>query len=645
VRAERLSSSSDIDLAPGPSWAGRKIQNLSKESLKANRAPSKTFHEYVLGIGTKSVTEHPSPEQTPVAVPRQPVKQEVLGSLDRLGDIKKDLKRLVDSVGGQAGWFERDRTKRLQVPDRDKEVAGLKALNRGAFGLGVGAGPGDARVSIAERLKESIRSGQSITSTMRMSEVLKTADDAVDARLSKVRDKAAATKPKPDKKPSGPIVWPIYQDAPQADARMVHPNEESSSLSESDAQEQMARGDIWGITSFFNPEGYQNKIDNFRLFRKRTTKQQGLPLIVVELTFGKSEFNLREDRDAEILIQRRTDPNNVLWQKERMLNIALKHLPSNCTKVVWLDADTFFTNTNWVRETSERLDRFHVVQPFAWLVRLPPETRWINPADIDVSLKWEEGGLVPFRQIYFSAGFMTGCRGLHQMVYHVINDENDHELGHVGIAWAAQRWILEKHKFYDRFVVGGADNMMFQAMVGHFRGTMRLHLGPPMRRNVAEWANAFYRDVRGNVSYTDGVALTLWHGDRKHRGYSMRYNLLREANFDPVGDLVVEEDSGVWKWASDKPKLHKDVQDYFSSRKEETMSWREYVDDAYHVPAVSKEGLTKEELERDQKFHARELRISKHFRQFWQDYRSGRTYGYEHKPGHDTVTGMVDVDI
>lgn len=91
-----------------------------------------------------------------------------------------------------------------------------------------------------------------------------------------------------------------------------------------------------------------------------------------------------------------------------------------------------------VRETSERLDRFHVVQPFAWLVRLPPETRWINPADIDVSLKWEEGGLVPFRQIYFSAGFMTGCRGLHQMVYHVINDENDHELGHVGIAWAAQ---------------------------------------------------------------------------------------------------------------------------------------------------------------------------------------------------------------
>lgn len=68
-------------------------------------------------------------------------------------------------------WFDRDRTKRLQVPDRDKEVAGLKALNRGAFGLGVGAGPGDARVSIAERLKESIRSGQSITSTMRMSEV------------------------------------------------------------------------------------------------------------------------------------------------------------------------------------------------------------------------------------------------------------------------------------------------------------------------------------------------------------------------------------------------------------------------------------------------------------------------------------------
>jgi hypothetical protein len=53
----------------------------------------------------------------------------------------------------------------------------------------------------------------------------------------------------------------------------------------------------------------------------------------------------------------RTDQTNVLWQKERLLNLALQRLPEHCTKVVWLDADTFFTNPNWVRAT-RRLVQF-----------------------------------------------------------------------------------------------------------------------------------------------------------------------------------------------------------------------------------------------------------------------------------------------
>jgi hypothetical protein len=66
----------------------------------------------------------------------------------------------------------------------------------------------------------------------------------------------------------------------------VHPTEHSSALSHELAEVQILQGDIWGITSYFNPEGYQSKLDNFRLFRKRITTLQGLPLVVVELTFG-----------------------------------------------------------------------------------------------------------------------------------------------------------------------------------------------------------------------------------------------------------------------------------------------------------------------------------------------------------------------
>jgi hypothetical protein len=65
-------------------------------------------------------------------------------------------------------------------------------------------------------------------------------------------------------------------------------------------------------------------------------------------------------------------------------------------------------------------------------------------------------------QMFFSSAFMLGTRGLHHMQYHLIHDENDHEIGHCGIAWAAQRWILDKHKLYDRMIIGGGDNLMFQ---------------------------------------------------------------------------------------------------------------------------------------------------------------------------------------
>lgn len=35
--------------------------------------------------------------------------------------------------------------------------------------------------------------------------------------------------------------------------------------------------------------------------------------------------------------------------------------------MVWLDSDLYFVNPNWVPQTAARLDRFAVVQPFAWM--------------------------------------------------------------------------------------------------------------------------------------------------------------------------------------------------------------------------------------------------------------------------------------
>ena len=101
-----------------------------------------------------------------------------------------------------------------------------------------------------------------------------------------------------------------------------------------ESQRRSLQGEIWGITTYFNPAGYSNKRTHLRLFSERIRKQ-GLKLLIVELAFGTSAYVL-EDGLGDLVIRLRS--STVLWQKERMLNIGLRNLPDACDKVVWLDA-------------------------------------------------------------------------------------------------------------------------------------------------------------------------------------------------------------------------------------------------------------------------------------------------------------------
>ena len=88
---------------------------------------------------------------------------------------------------------------------------------------------------------------------------------------------------------------------------------------------------LWAITAYFNPMRYRRKYANYQLFRERLE----VPLVAVELAYGP-EFELGEG-DAEVLLKLRG--RDILWQKERLLNVAFQALPSSCDKVAWVDCD------------------------------------------------------------------------------------------------------------------------------------------------------------------------------------------------------------------------------------------------------------------------------------------------------------------
>ena len=305
-------------------------------------------------------------------------------------------------------------------------------------------------------------------------------------------------------------------------------------------------GEMWGITVSFNPAGYQNRYNHLEVFSERV-RRQGLKLLAIELAFDDQPFLVREEVADKIIRLRST---SVLWQKERLLNIALDALPPCCDKVAWLDADILFENEAWVSETSALLNKHVVVQPFevaCWLARgIQP----IPAAD----------------QLEAIAATRKGAANLRM-------SKPELGLGHPGFAWAARRSLLARHGFYDRFILGSADLAMFWAIsrspdTWTVREWLEKHCSAELARDYCNWAKGVFEDVAESYSWTPGRIFHLWHGDDRNRQYASRLRILTEAGFDPRVDITLGPDK-CWQWNSDKPELHRKVCEYFVARRED----------------------------------------------------------------------------
>ncbi|MFO0849445.1 MAG: hypothetical protein U0871_12945 [Gemmataceae bacterium] len=299
--------------------------------------------------------------------------------------------------------------------------------------------------------------------------------------------------------------------------------------------------DLGLIVPYFNPAGYRTKRANYDRFR--AALPAGLPTVVVECGFADAPFDLPAGNGVFHVRGR-----DVMWQKERLLNLALARLPAGCPKVAWLDADLLFDNTDWAAETSAALDRWPVVQPFDRAVRLARG-----------SLA-EEPGATSY------PGF-AAVYGRHPQ--HLLSGDFARH-GHTGFAWAARREVLADG-LYDACIAGSGDHMMAHAFCGDWDSTcVDRIIGAAGRHRAyfARWASAVYSRVRGRVGFVPGAVLHLWHGEVADRRYVDRNRELAGFGFDPARDIRIGA-SGCWEWASRKPALHRWAADYFRHRQED----------------------------------------------------------------------------
>jgi hypothetical protein len=297
------------------------------------------------------------------------------------------------------------------------------------------------------------------------------------------------------------------------------------------------------ITTYYNPVRYKTRSVNFELFRQHM-KDSGVQLLTVECTFGEETPELSVSDDV---IHLKSD--SLLWQKERLLNIAAAALPQEVDAVAWIDGDVIFDNENWVQETLDVLDEAPIAQLFTTCLR-----------------QEEDGtsGIVPDT----SESFASVMNRFPESI--TLNRYDIH--GHTGYAWAMRREIFDEVGLYEHAISGSADHFMAHAIFDdyNFCITNALMNDNVQIEHLKAWGKRFYALTQGKIGCVKGQLRHLWHGTHKNRNYFNRMHQITKLGYNPNTDLIIEDGKPI-EWDADlnKPALVEYFVGYFTSRKED----------------------------------------------------------------------------
>ena len=297
------------------------------------------------------------------------------------------------------------------------------------------------------------------------------------------------------------------------------------------------------LTTFFNPKNYINLRYNYLKFSEKIKEKADL--FPIELSFN-GEFFIEDEN----VIRIEGSQDNILWQKERLLNIALENLPKEYTNVAWIDCDIIFENENWVNEVNEKLNEYKVLHLFENAKRL------------------DENGKVG---------------KISKSIIRDIKDSNTIPVnlnkGITGFGWAIRREDIDKIKFLDTQIIGGGDALMFFSFVGLNNTVFHKKMNKEWLDFYNKWYNKSFSNICLSINNVSGDIIHLYHGKMVNRNYNSRYDILSKGKFNPDLDLVID-DNNLWRFKGD---IGKSLEKYFESRNEDDniININEYFDNIY----------------------------------------------------------------
>lgn len=272
------------------------------------------------------------------------------------------------------------------------------------------------------------------------------------------------------------------------------------------------------ITAFFNPCNYSNLKNNYDIFEKNI--KNFCDLFVIELSFNDN-FYIKNKNSIKI----KGNKKNILWQKERMLNILLEKIPEEYTDIAWIDCDIIFQDKDWVEKIYESLNENKIIQLFKKCYRFQGDNKKIEDT-YDSIIK---------NCMYGSSGF----------------------------AWAARRETLDQIKFLDNRILGGGDSVMSSSFINSpylFKICNRIHTLNDVSKS---WVNKSKELIDSAVDCINCEIDHLYHGSFNNRNYKDRYSILLSFN---KSEFYIDKNN---LWATDNIELTNKIYKYFLSRKED----------------------------------------------------------------------------
>jgi hypothetical protein len=293
------------------------------------------------------------------------------------------------------------------------------------------------------------------------------------------------------------------------------------------------------IAVISNPCLYVKRYILFKQFLQRLENEESnVILYVVELAYKNQKFIITDSKNPRHLQLRIETP---LWHKENMINLGVKYLlPTDWKAFAWIDGDIEFESQTWALDTLKILNGHKdIVQLFSHCV------------DMDN----EESSM----RVYNSAG------------YHYAKGHNYCGTGqnywHPGYAWAINRNAFERiGGLYDRSILGSGDNIMMMSLLNN--GIKALHKNSTIEyiQDILEYES---RISTLRFGYVPGTIYHYFHGSKKNRKYTERWQILVDHNYNPL-TFITYNSNGVIIPSSIFPEtLKNDILQYFEERNED----------------------------------------------------------------------------